>query len=138
LRLAGRPAAKLPGHPARRLGSSKRRQVSWLADPSLAAAFPGLTPVAKYGKLSAYSCGGSCGIRAKTRNRIPFSLLIFEETVIFRPSLKSLVGRVVNGDAPGQETGLRQCETSLYSSRRRRFPPFERGARRERGEERKL
>jgi hypothetical protein len=84
-RLADRPAAKPPGHPARRLGSSKRRQVSWLADPSLAAAFPGLTPVAKYGKLSAYSCGGSCGIRAKTRDRIPFSLLIFEETVIFAP-----------------------------------------------------
>jgi len=82
-RLADRPAAKPPGHPARRLGSSKRRQVSWLADPSLTAAFPGFTPVANYGKLSAYSCGGSCGIRAKTRHRIPFSLLIFEETVVF-------------------------------------------------------
>jgi hypothetical protein len=64
-------------------GSSKRRQVSWLADLSLAAAFPGLVPVANYGKLSAYSCGGSCGIRAKTSHRIPFSLLIFEETVVF-------------------------------------------------------
>ncbi len=74
---------KLPGHPARHLGSSKRRQVSWLADRSLAAAFPGFTPVANYGKLSAYSCGGSYGIRAKTRHRIPFSLLIFEETVVF-------------------------------------------------------
>jgi hypothetical protein len=82
-RLADQPAAKPPGHPARRLGSSKRRQVSWLADLSLAAAFPGLAPVVNYGKLSAYSCGGSCGIRAKTRHRIPFSLLIFEETVIF-------------------------------------------------------
>jgi hypothetical protein len=84
-RLADQPATKLPGHPARQLRSSKRRQVSWLADLSLAAAFPGLTPVAIYGKLSAYSCGGSCGIRAKTRDRIPFSLLIFEETVIFAP-----------------------------------------------------
>ena len=48
-------------------------------------------PVANYGKLSAYSCGGSCGIRAKTRHRIPFSLLIFEETVIL--SLTKGLGR---------------------------------------------
>ena len=57
--------------------------------------------MANYGKLSAYSCGGSCGIRAKTRDRIPFSLLIFEETVIFALT-KGLGGSVVNGDAPGQ------------------------------------
>ena len=81
-RLADRPATPLPEHPARQRGSNKRRQVSWLAGRSLAAAFPGLTPVANYSKLSAYSCGGSCGIRAKSRHRIPFSLLIFEETVI--------------------------------------------------------
>jgi len=28
--------------------------------------------VANYGKLSAYSCGGSCGIRVRSRHRIPF------------------------------------------------------------------
>ena len=96
---------KLPGHPARHLGSSKRRQVSWLADRSLAAAFPGVTPVANYGKLSAYSCGGSCGIRAKTRHRIPFSLLIFEETVN-SASLKGLGAGLVNGDALPRRIGL--------------------------------
>jgi hypothetical protein len=55
--------------------------------------------VANYGKLSAYSCGGSCGIRAKTRHRIPFSLLIFEETVN-SASLKGAGAGLVNGDAP--------------------------------------
>ena len=104
-RPAGQPATKLPGHPARPLGSDNRRQVSWLADLSLAAAFPGLTPVANYGKLSAYSCGGSCGIRAKPRHRIPFSLLIFEETVIFALT-KGPGGERVNGDALRQRIGL--------------------------------
>ena len=126
----------LPGHPARHLGSSKRRQVSWLADRSLAAAFPGVTPVANYGKLSAYSCGGSCGIRAKTRHRIPFSLLIFEETVN-SASLKGAGAGLVNGDASPAD---RTCGggTPVYSSGRRRFPHYRRDARRERGEERKL
>lgn len=127
---------KLPEHPARHPGSSKRRQVSWLADFSFAAAFPGITPVANYGKLSAYSCGGSCGIRAKTRHRIPFSLLIFEETVN-SASLKGAGAGLVNGDAPPAD---RACGggTPVYSSGRRRFPHYERDARWERGEERKL
>jgi hypothetical protein len=53
--------------------------------------------VANYGKLSAYSCGGSCGIRALTRHRIPFSLLSFEETVISTTLKGSRLG-LVNGD----------------------------------------
>ena len=61
--------------------------------------------MANYGKLSAYSCGGSCGIRAKTRHRIPFSLLIFEETVIFALT-KGLGGECVNGDALAPRIGL--------------------------------
>ena len=71
--------------------------------------------MAYYGKLSAYSCGGSCGIRAKTRHRIPFSLLIFEETVNSAP-LKGLGAGLVNGDALPGGSDLRQCKPSLYSS----------------------
>ena len=76
--------------------------------------------MAKYGKLSAYSCGGSCGIRAKTRDRIPFSLLIFEETVN-SASLKGVRAGLVNGD--GLEADL-ACggARSDYSFDRRRFP----------------
>lgn len=59
--------------------------------------------MANYGKLSAYSCGGSCGIRAKTRHRIPFSLLIFEETVN-SASLKGAGAGLVNGRRIGLAT----------------------------------
>jgi len=40
-----------------------RRQVSWLAGHSLPSAFPEVTspPVADWGLLAAYSCGGSRG-----------------------------------------------------------------------------
>jgi len=41
----------------------------------------------------------------KTRHRIPFSLLIFEETVIFALT-KGLGGECVNGDALGPRIGL--------------------------------
>lgn len=68
--------------------------------------------MANYGKLSAYSCGGSCGIRAKTRRRIPFSLLIFEETVN-SASLKGLGAGLVNGDALPRRIGL--AATKLQS-----------------------
>ena len=78
---------------------------------------------------------GSCGIRAKTRHRIPFSLLIFEETVN-SASLKGAGAGLVNGDAPPAD---RACDggTPVYSSGRRRFH-YERDARRERGEEQAL
>ena len=116
-RSTGHQVARAP-RPASRV--NKRRQVSWLADPSLAGAFPGLTPVANHGMLSAYSCGGSCGIRALTRHRIPFSLLIFEETVISATLKGSRLG-LVNG--VGIQADL-ACggESPVYSSDRRRFP----------------
>jgi hypothetical protein len=68
----------------------------------------------------------------RSRHRIPFSLLIFEETVIFAPT-KGPPRKVVNVDTD------RACGsgTPVYSSERRRFPQT-RDARRERGEERKL
>jgi hypothetical protein len=43
-----------------------RRQVSWLADLSPPVAFPGYFPQWPLDeRLSAYSCGGSCGIGAQ-------------------------------------------------------------------------
>ena len=71
--------------------------------------------MANYGKLSAYSCGGSCGIRAKTRHRIPFSLLIFEETVN-SASLKGLGAGLVNGDAPPRADRACGGQSPVYSS----------------------
>ena len=72
-------------------------------------------------------------LRVKTPSCIPFSLLIFEETV--HSATKGRGRGTVN--APPAD---RACDggTPVYSSGRRRFPHYERDARRERGEERKL
>jgi len=61
--------------------------------------------VAKYGKLSAYSCGAAAEFGQDARHRIPFLLLIFEETVIFAP-LKDAAGSLVNGYAKVSRIGL--------------------------------
>ena len=128
---------KLPGHPARHLGS-KQATAGLLARGSFACRrLPRGHPS---GQLTASFpptvAGAAAEFGRKARHRIPFSLLIFEETVNFSLTKGPGAG-LVNGDASPAD---RACGggTPVYSSGRRRFPHCRRDARRERGEERKL
>ena len=72
MKLRPRPGST-PGTPARLRGRRLRRQVSWLADHRLRAAFPGKKrPVAIGRRLIAHSCGDSRGFGA---GPAPHSLL---------------------------------------------------------------
>jgi len=75
--------ASSQGTPPGFRGSTIWRQVSWLADASPLIAFPGLSPQWCLDEpLSAYSCGGSCGIEpVKVLTAFPFHSSSMEETV---------------------------------------------------------